>query len=465
MFFKRILAFSLSIVILLIVACASIHTQLGHYKIIEEDFSTRFYGGAAEQIEKAGAEGKYQAKDRLLFYLDMGMALHLAGRYQESNSYLDKAEIAIEENFTKSISKILISFLLNDNVLDYAGEDYEDIFINVIKSLNYIHLNKSDDAMVEVRRTNLKLSKLRDKYGGMAKKLSEGKKPEVNEKAFSVSFTPGETDLRYSAIGSYISMLGYANMGKWDDAEIDRRNIVAASSGRLGYFANKVLVPQGEDAVPVYTLCFAGKSPAKVQSVLLLDFDPDLDLARVMLPGKKNVEMTSFKYEGEDELHLKFAVPKIVRRKSGISGIRTLVNGSVQEEMCLIEDFANVAEETFNVKKPIIYLRAAIRTLLKAMIDAKAKKDIDEKHKDDKVLAGFLKFAVDAVTDVTENADLRCWRTMPGKVYGGKIDLLPGEYEITFEYINECGEVVDLEKKIVTINKNDMNLIEGVSYK
>jgi hypothetical protein len=190
-----------------------------------------------------------------------------------------------------------------------------------------------------------------------------------------------------------------------------------------------------------------------------------LNLARVMLPGKKNVEMTSFEYEGEDELHLKFAVPEIVRRKSRIRGIRTLVNGSVQEEMYLLEDFANVAEQTFNVKKPIIYLRAALRTLIKAMIDAKAKKDIDEKHQDDKILAGFLKFAVDAVTDVTENADLRCWRTMPGKVYAGKIDLLPGEYEITFEYINESGEVVDLEKKIVSVNKNTMNLIEGVSYK
>jgi hypothetical protein len=464
MFCKRILAFSLSVSVLLVIACASMQTQLGHYRIIEDDFSSRYYGEAVGQVEKAGAEGKYQAKDRVLFYLDMGMALHLAGRYEESNSYLDKAETAIEENFTKSISKILISFLLNDNVLDYAGEDYEDIFVNVIKSLNYTYLNKNDDAMVEIRRTNLKLGKLRDKYGGMAKKLNEGKKPEGSEKVFG--FAPGETDLRYSIIGSYISMLGYAHMGKWDDAEIDRRNVVEASSGRLGYLADKVLAPGGEDAVPVYTLCFAGRSPAKVQSILLLDYDPDLDIARVILPGEKNnIELTSFEYEGEDELHLKFAVPKIVRRKSGISNIRTLVNGNVQEEMYLIEDFAGVAEETFNVKKPIVYLRAAVRTLLKAMIDAKAKKDIDKKHEDDKILAGFLKFAVDAMTDVTENADLRCWRTMPGKAYGGKIELLPGEYEITFEYLDDRGKVVDLEKKIVTVNKNGMNLIEGVSYK
>ena len=112
MFRKRFLTFSVSISILLLFSCASIQTQVVHYRIIEEDFSHRFYSEAAEEIEKAGSKGKYEEKDRVLFYLDLGMALHLAGRYEESNYYLDKAETAIEENFTKSISKMVISFLL-----------------------------------------------------------------------------------------------------------------------------------------------------------------------------------------------------------------------------------------------------------------------------------------------------------------------------------------------------------------
>jgi hypothetical protein len=203
-----------------------------------------------------------------------------------------------------------------------------------------------------------------------------------------------------------------------------------------------------------------------------------------MLPGKKNTEINSFKYKGDSELHLKFAVPEIVRRKSRIRHIRTLVNGQALGELYPLEDFGYIAEETFKVKKPLIYLRAALRTLIKATIDAKAKEGIDKKYEDkegeeedkeegeevkergkNKFMAGLLKFAVDAVTDITENADLRCWRTMPGRVYAGKIDLPPGEYEITFEYSDERGNVVDLEKKIVFIDKNDMNLIEGVSYR
>jgi len=482
MLLKRLFAVFLAVFILSFVGCAYIQTQVKHYKGIEEDFSSRFYSRAAEKIEKAKNEGKYEGKDKVLYYLDMGIALHFAGRYAESNEYLDKAEIAIEENFTRSVSKMMISFLLNDNVLDYAGEDYEDIFTNVIKNLNYTHLKKTEDAMVEIRRTNLKLNRLQDKYGGMAKKLSESKKLQESETEFS--FSPGETNLRYSITGSYLSMLGYKSMGEWDDVEIDRKKFIEASLGRLENFSAKVLSPTAENTVPVYTLCFAGKSPVKIQSTLLLDFDPDLNMARVMLPGKKNTEINSFRYKGDNELHLKFAVPEIARRKTQISSIRTLVNGSPLGELYLIEDFANIAEETFKVKKPLIYLRAALRTLIKASIDAKTKKNIDEKYKDkdkeedeedkkekvknrgkNKFMAGLLKFAVDAITDVTENADLRCWRTMPGRVYGGKIDLVPGEYEIAFEYLDERGNVVDLEKKRVSIDKNGLNLIEGVSYR
>lgn len=479
MLLKRFFAIFLAVLILSFLGCAYIQTQVGHYKGIEEDLSSRFYSNAAERIEKARIEGKYEGKDKVLYFLDMGIALHFAGRYQESNQYLEQAEIAIEENFTKSISKMIISFLLNDNVLDYAGEDYEDIFTNIIKTLNYVHLGESEDAIVEVRRINLKLSKLQDKYSNMAEELSKSKKLQENEA--DICFIPGKVNLRHSVTGSYLSMLGYKSMGKWDEVSIDRRNFIEASYGRLEGFSEKVLSPASEETVPVYTLCFAGKSPVKVQSTLLLDYDPDLNMARVMMPGKEKKEINSFKYKGENEMHIKFAIPTIVRRKTRIRNIRTFINGKEHGEMYFIEDFGEIATETFNIKKPIIYLRAALRALIKAAIDAKTKENIDKKYEDkkedsdveeevkdqgkNKFMAGLLKFAVDAVTDITENADLRCWRTMPGRVYGGRIDLVPGEYEIAFAYIDERGNVVDLERKTVSVNKNGLNLIEGVSYK
>ena len=476
---KQYFTVLLSFLILLTASCAYIQTQVGHYKDIEEDFSSRFYGRAAERIEKAAEEGKYEGKDKVLYFMDMGIALHFAGRYKESNEYLNRAEFAIEENFTKSISTIAVSFLLNDNALDYSGEDYEDIFTNIIKTLNYIHLRNQEDAMVEVRRINLKLNRLRDKYSNMAEQLGNSEK--LKEDETEVSFNPGETNLRHSITGSYLSMLGYRTMGKWNDAEIDRKRLNEASSGRLEGFSKEVLSVASDSMIPVYTMCFTGKSPVKVQSTLLLDYDPDLNMARIMLPGDKDQEINSFRYKGDTELHLKFAVPTIVKRKTRIHSIRTVIDGKAYGRMYLLEDLGNIAEETFKVKKPLIYLRAALRTLIKAAIDSKTKEKIDKKYEEksdeedeggelekrgkNKFMAGLLKFAVDAVTDVTENADLRCWRTMPGKVYGGKIDLTPGEYEIVFEYLDRHGNVIDAERKKLFVNKNNLNIIEGVSYR
>ena len=482
MHYKQFLTVLLSLLLLLALDCAYIQTQVGHYKDIEENLSSRLYSRAAEKIEQARSEGKYAEKDKVLYYMDMGIALHFAQRYKESNEYLEKAEIAIEENFTKSISKMAISFLLNDNALDYPGEDYEDIFTNIIKSLNYTHLYEQEDAMVEVKRINLKLNKLHDKYSNMAEQLSESEKIKENEE--NIRFVPGETNLRYSITGTYLSMLGYKSIGKWDDVDIDRKKLIEASSGRLEDFSKEVLSTINNSMISVYTFCFVGKSPVKVQSTLLLDYDPDLNMARIMLPGKKNKEIHSFRYKGDDELHIKFAIPTIVKRKTRIQSVRTVIDGTAYLEMRMIEDLGQIAEETFKIKKPLIYLRAALRTLIKAAIDSKAKEKIDKKYEENKdeeneedekkeleergknkFMAGLLKFAVDAVTDATENADLRCWRTMPGKVYGGKIDLTPGEYEITFEYLDAKGNVIDREKKTLSVTKNNLNIVEGVSYR
>lgn len=442
--------------LLILTSCASIQTQISHYEDIDREFTNRNYKRAISEIVEAKKEGKYEEKDKVLYYLDIGIALHNAKEYEKSNKFLSSAEQAIEENFTKSISKLATSMILNDNVLDYPGEDYEDIFINILMSLNYIHLNNLEDAMVEVRRIDVKLSKLQDKYRGMANKLSKTKE--------NVKFKVGQTNLRYSALGSYLSMLSYLHFGKYDDARIDRERVEKSTPAKMRGFLDEVFETPARGKVPLYPICFIGKSPVKNPLELSLDLNPDLNLGRITIPGEEKPTLF-FRYEGEEDLHFKFAVPTITDRDSRIERIRILVNGKFKGEMHYLEDFGNVARMTFEVKKPIIYLRAGLRTFLKAMLDKKATEEIDKKTEDKKILGAILKIFVDVATDITESADLRCWRTMPGHSYVGKIELSPGTYNITFEYLNSRGKVIDRElKKSVEVRKDGLNLIEGVSY-
>ena len=443
--------------ILFLTSCASLQTQVSHYEFIDREFSARQYDRALEEINNARNEGKYKEKDRVLFYLDIGITLHNAGKYKESNINLSKAELAIEENFTKSISKLAASMVLNDNVLDYPGEDYEDIFINILMALNYIHMNNVEDAMVEVKKIDVKLSKLESKYKGMADKLSKSKE--------NIKFKSGKTDLRNSALGSYMSMVSYNHLGKLDDARIDKNRVQKAARANLKTFLEEVLKPSEGDKVAVYPICFAGKSPVKNPLELSLDLNTDLKLGRIIVPGERDSGLF-FKYEGDKDLTFKFAVPTISGRKTRIKSVRLLVDGQPEGKMFLLEDFSYVARKTFQVKKPIIYLRAGIRSYLKTTANIKATEKIEEKTEDKKLLGAILKFTTDRVTEYSESADLRCWRTMPGDVYVGKIDLYPGTYDFTIEYTNDRGQVIDMEiKRGVEVNKGGLNLIEGVSYK
>jgi hypothetical protein len=165
---------------LLINGCASVATRTAHFQKIEASVQQGNYADAIVQLEN-GKGNFYQKKERVLYYLDLGALHHYNGDYDKSNELLTEAENAIEELYTKSVSKAAASLLLNDNALDYSGEDYEDIYINIFKALNYLELEKFDEAFVEIRRINQKLNLLEDKYGKLivAYSISEDAKTEV----------------------------------------------------------------------------------------------------------------------------------------------------------------------------------------------------------------------------------------------------------------------------------------------
>lgn len=144
-FFIFAMVFSLS------TSCASMRKLKKHYAKTDKAILKNNYLEAAALVE-AEKDNSYKKRDRVLYYLNLGMLYHFAGMYEKSNKLLTIAEYAIEELFTKSISKAATSLLLNDTVLDYSGEDYEDIYINVFKALNYLSLESFDEAFVEVRR-------------------------------------------------------------------------------------------------------------------------------------------------------------------------------------------------------------------------------------------------------------------------------------------------------------------------
>src|SRR5690606_34965108 len=107
---------------------------------LRSSFAGGNYANTVSLVENLEKTKVYQPKDQLLLYLEKGTAYHFAGEYKKSFNDFDLAERNIESNYTKSIARGIKSFVVNDNMLVYDSEDYEDVYINAFKALNFIHM-------------------------------------------------------------------------------------------------------------------------------------------------------------------------------------------------------------------------------------------------------------------------------------------------------------------------------------
>ncbi len=151
----------------------------------------------------------------------MGICYYYDKDWNQSNHLLQEADETIENLYTESISKLATSFVLNDNVLAYSGEDYENIYVNIFKCINYIELNKFEDAFVEVRKVNEKIEKISLKYDNLISNLNKLEKAGK----LKVKFKKGDVKFHNSALAKYLSLLIYRSAGRYDDAQIDLNSI------------------------------------------------------------------------------------------------------------------------------------------------------------------------------------------------------------------------------------------------
>ncbi len=431
---------------------------------IEEMLVNRNFAGAIAQIEEA-KDDFYKEKEKVQYYLDIGMLYHYNGEWEKSNEALTAAEYAIEELFTESMSKAALSLLLNDNAKDYSGEDYEDIYLNVIKSLNYFHLGLYEDAMVEVRRVNIKLGMLEDKYRELAAEYNKSEEAEAD-------LNIGENTFHNSALARYLSMLLYRADGEWDDAEIDKNYLIDAfqMQAHLYDFPVPILdnyLEPSENA-KVNFICFTGRGPDKIAKTLYVDTNFGV---AVIVAAEENPE---FDQEISDwaiipipgvaaGYHFKFQLPVINKLGSDIARVEISFSNGARQDLEKIESLENVAVETFNIKKPLIYVKTIIRATIKGILGEAAKDGID-KSVDNPIAALFLGIATDVAIDATENADLRISRFFPANSYVGEIEVPPGIYNVQVNYYAANGALIFTDNIVqVEFQAGQINLVESFS--
>lgn len=383
----------------------------------------------------------YSNHDDVLQMLDLGLLAHYSDFPEVAINYLNRAESLIEENYSKSITQNISSYILNDNVIDYAGEEYEDIYVNLFKCLTFISQENYESAFVEIRRFNNKLKSLSVKYQEQISKIKEESKMEddsLNSENYKVQFYD-------SVFARYLSMLLYLYEGDIDSAKIDYNFLVSAfnTQKKLYNFSFPKQIEENfytkKNNVRLNVIAFSGMSP------------------------RKKEESISNVYYG-----YKFAFPVMYNMTSEVASIKLIaINQSTKEiykkDFEKIESISNIAVDTFKQRQNLIYTKSIARSLIKYGTTNTLEK-YKEKSKDGTL--ELLYYASLIANQLTEVADIRTSKYFPSSVYASGIDLPEGNYDIIIDYFSSNG--TQIFRKVFNdydVSKNKLNLLEAVCLK
>lgn len=432
--------FFIASVCAVLASCAS----TAHYDPVDSAVANGDFTAALANLRGA-KKSAYPERDSILYALDAGLLAHYAFDYKDSSKQLGDAERGIEAAFTKSITLEASSFLVNDNVKEYPGEDYEDVYLNVFNALNYYNTGSVEDAMVEIRRIDNKLKFISTKYGTAI----TGAQSAALEKTSEIPYDPAAATVKFSnsALARYLSMLFYRSEGKDDDARIDRDQVKLAFANQPSVYTfplpksldNELSIPKGKARLNV--ISFNGPSPIKTQNT-----------TRIAL---------------SDSNWLKIALPVITQRPSAIAKTQVVMDSGETFDLEVVENLGAVAAETFKQRAALIYFKTIVRSVAKTTSSALLKKGANEA--DDSgasLLLGVLSLGTQLYAEASEQADLRMSRYFPAKALIGGINLDPGLYSFTVKYFNASNTLIyEQHFKDVAVQSGKLNLSEAICIK
>ncbi len=373
--------FALCSLLLLFAACASYQKQLAKSQNLAKQ--GKYLEAANEIKEKALKDGD----DQLVYLLDYGTFLHMAGLYDQSNqAFLKANDIADIKDYT-SLSREAGSILLNEGLVQYKGDDYEKVLINAYLAMNFLMMGQFESAQVEARRLNDKLYKFR--YEGK-------KKYDQNPFAF------------------YLSAMIWEYSREYDSAYIDYER---------AYNLNPSIPMLKEDLVRSAYLSRRGDMLKKWRKAFpKVKFEPQKWKKReygeiIVLyqqgRGPQKRPNPSFK-----------KVPKLYPRLNRGVAAEMKINGKTHKSQ-QVYDLQTVAIKTLDDQYSALVAKRVAGIAAKAVIANQIKKENQ--------LLGQLAWIGMNMADV---ADLRQWTTLPQSIHVLRVPVPKGEYDFVLRAVD-----------------------------
>lgn len=442
---------------------------------LDEAFYAGDYSLCAELIQNASKSKKHSQIDRLL---DIAILEHYAKSYEASSRTFSDADRAIEAAYTKSIAKAVGAASLNEGISEYAGNVYEYILLNAFNSLNYYNMGERDEALVEIRKIEIKQKEYIAKYGELALEDEEADYSSANSFAKSIHVSmdsvyrriprkPTEADLyKDSAFAHYLAALLYLQ-DKSGSPELHAREYSALSRG-AGYASLKedLAVPAGMGRLDIISL--AGKIIERQEGTVYIP-----SFAENGTP----LFITSIEVNGAviPAFRLKYVYPYVQEDKSGnlirppdsIQSVTVTLDGGDSSRLKLIEWFDDAVRKDVAVKARKEFTRSIVRsTAKKAAAVTSASFAISAAPEKLRFLAEIAAVkSLDAV-DLAETADVRQCRYFPSFAAGGGFTVRPGMYSGKIEYFDAQGNLAGTDRfENIRVSPGEIAIVESVCVK
>lgn len=406
---------------IIISACASYTDDT---KELRNDFMNGKYQASLEKLEKSPL--KTSKINRLLYNAEKSIILDRLDDRKSSRNHLMRADAIADELYTTSISKTAATFVVNESVSDYEGEDYEKVAIHTMLALSYLEDNEISEARVEAKKINSRLHEITQNY--------DGKYAHYKEDAFA----------------RFLSGLIYESMKDWDDAIIDYRKAIEvySSSSYSNFFEGKI--PETL-VTSLYSVALKRKRTDVIDDLkrsypkILEKYDQQIrenpqggDIVVFHEAGRIAIKVAKDFFLPVSDQVVRLSFPVIEKQtidfqnsQSGVS-----VNGQYYQAANTLNMNA-LAYRCLEDRRGRLILKGIARLLLKGQLTYQAQKNFG-------ILGGI---AANIAGVVTETADTRSWSLLPQAFYVNRVRVSPGKHSVEFKTAGRITNVQNVNLK------------------
>jgi uncharacterized protein len=379
--------------------------------------------GQVEAALDAHDTNNRRGRKQLLYWLERGELLRLAGRYEESQQAWMQADAQVQqwENAARTRPDRLLrdaaSLLVSDRARAYEGADFEKVMLTARMALNHIALGEWDLARVAVRRTHEReavIARLREQQVARAEEEAEKRGQtrsfrELDGYPVQTIDSPEVNALRnsyQSAFSHYLAGFLYEALGEPSLAAAGYRQAIELQPG----------IPLLEQSLAGLDTRVFDRDRQRTELLVVIE--------RGTAPARASAQVNLPIFTDAGMLLVPVSMP-VIRPSGFVPRIDALtIEGVRAASVPTIASVDLMARRQLRDEMPWIMLRSVSRATAKGILQHQAMR------RDDTGLAGVL--AVIG-TVLTEQADERSWRTLPAEISVARVNVSREVHRLTIE--------------------------------